>query len=382
MRSPLCVGLDLREVSESRGRYRRTMRLAYELDRLDSGSRYELFAESTPLVTRHEWSERSRIVSPSRVLRAMRRPILGHLRTALWGEAQVMHFLTGDCWEAPTCKTVVTIHDLAPLHFPELFFEGGNRERRYLEHLNRIFRVADRVTTVSDFTQSEILERFPASRGKLQRIYPGVDPEFFPEDWGVQDRRWFREKIGAPDGFILSCVESEGCKRLGFLLEAYRIFRERSGSKRRLLVVGENGSPKRGMEPVRDTVARLGLEDSVLFSGWISDPFLRRHYCSASLFVYPSKGEGFGYAPLEAMACGCPVLCSKASALPEIVGDAAHLLAPDDPSAWAEAMEALLNDNDRRREWVERGKVRSAPFRWERTAEEFLEVYALTALRV
>jgi glycosyltransferase involved in cell wall biosynthesis len=375
MPSPLRVGLDLREVSPSNRNGRRMTELVYELDRLGSNTHFELFSGPTSLVTRHEWSDRTRIVSPTRVLRALRRPLLGHLRTALWGEAQVMHFLTGDCWETPTCKTVVTLHDLAPLHLPEQFFDGGADEKRYFDRLDRIFRVADRVGAVSDFSKEEILARFPAARGKLQRIYPGVNAEFFPQNWGVQDRLWFREKIGAPEGFLLYCGGVDKNENIPFLLEAFKAFRERSGSERKLIVVGDIDFPGGGTSPVYDTASRLGLGRSIRFPGSISDPFLRRHYCSASLFVFPSKMEGFPYAPMEAMACGCPVLSANTGALPEILGDAAHLLPPDDPTTWAEAMETLLEDNERRRELVARGKDRVARFRWERAALEYLEVY-------
>jgi len=371
----LSVGLDLREVADSGRGCRRMMHLVYELDRLGTDCTFELCSERTPPIDRHVWSDRCRVVHPRYRLRLMHRPILGHLRTAIWGPAQVMHFLTADCWYAPTSRTAVTLHDLAPLQFPEFFFGNQEMENRYIGHLQRIFEIAECVITVSECSKQRILEAFPQSEPKLRIVYPGVSPEFFPEVWGVNDRRWFREKIGVPEGYLLYCGGIDGCKNLQFLLESFKIFRDRTGSPRRLVIVGDVGTPRRGMVPLPVTVHKLGLEDFVTFTGRISDEFLRRHYCSASLFVFPSKIEGFGYAPLEAMACGCPVLCSNAPALPETVGEAAHLLPPDDPEAWAEAMDRLLDDIELRRSLVRKGRERADRFKWSETAEGVLRVY-------
>ena len=126
---------------------------------------------------------------------------------------------------------------------------------------------------------------------------------------------------------------------------------------------------------LREQASRLGLEKQVMFTGVVSDQRLIELYQQATLFVFPSRYEGFGLPVLEAMACGCPVLSSNASSLPEVVGDAAILLDPMDVEGFTREMVRTMSDSDLRQDLRERGLARSAQFSWDRTARETIAVY-------
>ncbi|MCA9435250.1 MAG: glycosyltransferase family 4 protein [Candidatus Omnitrophica bacterium] len=372
------VGIDLRNVAGSSRGYRRMMNLFYELDRLGSDFEFEWITEPTPLTKAAGLSERTRIVSPRSRMRLMHRPILGHLRPLIWDRTEILHFPTADCWHVPTCKTVVTLHDLAPLHYPEWFFGNKEDEKRYRDHLDRIFKVADRVVTVSEHSRQDLVDQFPTRESKLKVIYQGVGPEFHREEWSDTRKDLFRNNIGAPHGFLLYCGGIDARKNIEFLIEVFRTLTMDPAFRRNLTIVGDVDSSKRGMVDLRSLVKREGLECRVLFPGWISDELLRRYYNAADLFLFPSRMEGFGYAPLEAMACGCPTICSNATSIPETVGQASVLLPPDDPEGWARSIRDLLDDHEKREglrmkglDWVKR-------YDWKETARGFLGVYRET----
>lgn len=369
------VALDLRGVSHSEGGHRRLINLVRELDVLQSPLEFELICDPSPGVSAQPWSNRTHRVPPRLRTRMMHQPALGYLRKVLWGKTRIMHFLTGDVWYYPTCKTVVTLHDLAPLHFPEFFFTSKDEERKYQNHLKQVFEHSDVVLTVSDYSRLDIEKACPQGASGIRRIYQGVDPFFVPEDWGIGDRALFRYNIGSPKGFLLYAGGFQGWKNLKFLLEAYRIYHDRQAEPRKLVLVGDPHKPYLGIPTLYDSVCRMNLQQDVILLGSISDSFLRKVYCTASLFLYPSRLEGFGYSPLEAMACGCPVLCSNETSLPEVVGDAARLLPVSDPLVWAEAIPELLDDQPLRKSLVGKGFEQSARYRWEETAQQVLQVY-------
>jgi glycosyltransferase involved in cell wall biosynthesis len=163
-------------------------------------------------------------------------------------------------------------------------------------------------------------------------------------------------------------------KNLERLLEAFA--RLAAGRDVRLVVAGHAGLEQERLE---NSAAALGIAERVLFTGWIEQPDLEGLFAAARAFAYPSLMEGFGMPVLEAMARGVPVACSAASALPEVVGDAAELFDPRDAAAIAAAIERLLDDPARRSELVARGRERPAEFTWERAAQGTLGSYRRAA---
>ncbi len=177
--------------------------------------------------------------------------------------------------------------------------------------------------------------------------------------------------MGLPEQYILHVGSIDPRKNLITLFKALAILRD-DGLQVKLVVVG---SKEYNYRPIFDTVHTLSLEDQVLFLGFVPDAELVDVYNLAQLFVFPSIHEGFGYPPLEAMACGTPVIVSNSSSLPEIVGDAALQVDPFDAAEIATTIRLLLSDSGLREQLASRGKQRAATFAWERTARETLKVY-------
>jgi glycosyltransferase involved in cell wall biosynthesis len=154
------------------------------------------------------------------------------------------------------------------------------------------------------------------------------------------------------------------------LLAAYRKLKSGGPVEQKLVVVGPR-TPY--FEEVRQTTRSLGLEQDVLYLDYVSNEELFSYYGLADLYVYPSSEEGFGLTPLEAMACGCPVVTSRTSSLPEVVGDAAVLVNPTDPEELAGAMDQVLSDPDLRRSLVQKGSKRAKEFSWRAGVEDIIE---------
>jgi glycosyltransferase involved in cell wall biosynthesis len=183
-----------------------------------------------------------------------------------------------------------------------------------------------------------------------------------------------RSRYGLPERFILHVGTIEPRKNLPTLFQSLKLLSTREV---RLVIAGRKGW---SCEEIFAQLARLGLESQVVFTGFVLDEDLPALYSLAEVFAYPSLYEGFGLPPLEAMACGTPVVSSNSSSLPEVVGDAAILVAPGDVPGWKEAFETLLARPELKASLRESGLRRASRFTWEaaalKTREVYREVYA------
>jgi glycosyltransferase involved in cell wall biosynthesis len=184
-----------------------------------------------------------------------------------------------------------------------------------------------------------------------------------------------RARYGLPERFILIVCTIEPRKNHGLLLETFGRIVERQPDVR--LVIA--GKPGWLYQAFFDRLDGSGLRDRVILTGHVPERDLPTLLTLATVFAFPSLYEGMGLPPLEAMACGTPVVASNTSSLPEAVGEAGLLLPPDDPRAWAEALERVLVDADLRAELRARGLARAAHFTWEAAAQATLAVYAQAA---
>jgi glycosyltransferase involved in cell wall biosynthesis len=182
-----------------------------------------------------------------------------------------------------------------------------------------------------------------------------------------------RRKYGIPDGpFVLALGNLQPRKNIQRLVEAFAIARRAPDFALSLVIAGKAQWRE---SQVHAAVAQAGLEDSVVFPGYVDEADLPALYSAAALFAYPSLYEGFGLPPLEAMACGTPVVCSHVASLPEVVGDAAVTVAPTDTEALAQALLDVLTQPGLHASLRARGLRRAAQFSWDRCAAETLAVY-------
>jgi len=268
---------------------------------------------------------------------------------------------------------VVTVHDLGFRYFPQAH---RPLDRWYLEWSTRYHaRTAGHLLADSEATQHDLIEVYGVPPGRITVIYPGRDESLQP----VTDPaaiEVIKTRYGIKGDYILHLGTLHPRKNLLRLVEAFALLQKDLGPRTsdwRLVLAGRKGWL---YEPLFRRVAALGLEDGVVFTGYIPQADLAPLLSGAHCFAFPSLYEGFGFPVLEAMTCGTPVICSDTSSLPEVVGDAALLVDPEDTQAWAEALRRLLTDAELRQSVIQRGYRQMQRFSWPRAAQQVLEVFA------
>ncbi len=262
--------------------------------------------------------------------------------------------------------SVVTIHDLAFIRFPQTFRAYN---RTYLDFATRLTaRRAARILTVSEHTRREVIGLLGVPAERVVVTPNAARAHFRPPAPAAIAQ--LRARHGLPERFLLYVGTLEPRKNLITLLEAYVEVARRTDAT--LLVGGGKGWL---YTPIFERLEALGLRDRVRFVGYIDEAELPLWYAAATAFVFPSIYEGFGMPPLEAMACGTPVVTSNSSSLPEVVGDAGIMVDPYDAAALAVALIKVLGDADLRAELRARGLQRAAQFTWRTTAERTLRAY-------
>jgi glycosyltransferase involved in cell wall biosynthesis len=266
-------------------------------------------------------------------------------------------------------RAVLTIYDLTYLFFPEYHLPLN---RWYLTlMLPRLARCADAIIAISENTRRDLMRLIKLPTEKISVIPLGVNRAFQP----IQDPRELirvRAKYKLPPCFILYFGTIEPRKNLLTLLDAYRVLLTNDPATPDLVIAGNKGWL---YQPVLKRVRELGLAERVRFTNWIDEQDAPALMNAAAVFVYPSLYEGFGLPPLEAMACGTPVVCSNASSLPEVVGDGGVLVEPRDAGGFAQAIARTLGDQVLRAKLRHQGLEQASKFSWERTARETLAVY-------
>ncbi len=267
--------------------------------------------------------------------------------------------------QASSRPCVITIHDLSFLFYPQSF---RALNRLYLQLFTWLsVRRARRVIAVSESTKRDLVRCYGLSPDKIDVVYNGKDAAFrlLPADQAAG----FRAERNLPERFILFVGTLEPRKNVVRLIEAYS---QLPGDRPPLMFVGGKGWL---YDDVFARVEALDLTNEVCFVGYVPAEDLPWWYNAADLFVYPSLYEGFGLPPLEAMACGTPVVTSTASSLPEVVGDAALLVDPTDAEALAGAMQQVLADADLWNEKRAAGLARARDFSWRKTAQQTVASY-------
>jgi glycosyltransferase involved in cell wall biosynthesis len=271
-------------------------------------------------------------------------------------------------------RSVVTIHDCIHLMFPE-----------YLKHrlgyayarasMWTAAHKADRIFTVSEQSKRDILKFFHVPPDKIV-VTPNAIDERFSVEPNAEHVTQIRERYQLSHAYILYVGNIKPHKNLERLIEAFHLVRSQGRSELELLIIGDEISK---LQSLRRAVHKYDLHRYVRFHGFVPQETLSVLYRLASVFVFPSLYEGFGLPPLEAMACGTPVVTSNVSSLPEVVGDAAVLVDPYSPEAIAEGILKVLSSAHLRADMRQRGFARVKEYSWERSVARVREVYGEVA---
>jgi glycosyltransferase involved in cell wall biosynthesis len=265
-------------------------------------------------------------------------------------------------------RNVVTIHDVT---FRLLPWRYTPARRIYMSAVTALASVrADAIIVPSASVKRDFL-RLYCGRADRVTVIPEAAPPSMRVIEDCTELGQARERLGLPERFILSVGTLEPGKNRGALVQALAHLRAR-GLPHRLVVVGQRGWGAGHPEPEAE---RLGIADAVNSTGYVDDADLPRIYNLADAFVFPSWREGFGLPPLEAMACGTPVVSSDRPAMPEILGDAALYAPPGRPDLIADALEQVLTDDSLHERMRARGLEQASRYSWERAANETLAVY-------
>lgn len=359
------IGLDANPIFRTRagvGQY--AARLAERMSAASPRDEFFLYSWGTDAKAGEEWLRRENVVIRRAVSKAS-------FATAVRADGvDVFHGTNFRTRARGVRGSVMTIHDLALKIFPHL-------RRRWLGDLLGYLKTArdarrcDRVIADSETTARDIVRHIGIPREKVRVILLAAGPEFRQID-DKERLEGLLSRIGMTNArYILFSGTLEPRKNVPVLLRAYRVLREEIPGVG-LVLAGVPGWKSAG---VTEYIRSNGLEASVRITGYLSPGDLAVLYSGASVFVLPSLYEGFGLPPLEAMACGAPVIVSTGGSLPEVVGDAAIVLPPDDVDGYRREIARVLSTPALARRMREDGLRRAAMYSWDRTAAETLAVY-------
>jgi glycosyltransferase involved in cell wall biosynthesis len=267
-----------------------------------------------------------------------------------------------------TIKTVITVHDLVSYLFPA----NHNAKAVIIERLTlkRALKRANSVFVVSENTKKDLLKKFKYPENRIFITHCAAS-DFFKTQIEQKEIEKFRAKMKYPEKFILAVGTLEPRKNFSTLIRSFSTIKKWYPDYK-LIIVGKKGWKFRQIE---ETLKKYKLENDVLFPGYLKDSELKNTYKLATVFVFPSLYEGFGIPPLEAMASGCPVVCSNVASMPEVVGEAGFLVDPNNPYQFADAVSSLIENEQVRSSMIERGYRQTEKFNWKVSAEKVLEVF-------
>lgn len=272
-----------------------------------------------------------------------------------------------------TIRSVITVHDLAFLHYPHFL---TTESAAYYGQIDKAVVKAAHIIVPSEYTRQDLIAQLGAPADKVTVIHEAANPIFRPLPF-AETLRAVQERYGLSERFILCVGTIEPRKNISGLLKAFAHLRNKYTPGDVMLAIA--GGKGWLYEETIELVKSLHLEAHVRFLGRVPDEDLHQLYVAARCHIHPAHYEGFGLPPLEAMACGTPTIVSNVSSLPEVVGDAALLVNPLDIEEIAVAMQRLLTDDDLHVELSEKGLQRANTFSWERAARRTLDVYRKVA---
>ncbi|TGM90668.1 glycosyltransferase family 4 protein [Leptospira licerasiae] len=265
-------------------------------------------------------------------------------------------------------RSVVTIHDIIPFRMKQ--FHSSFLKQVYMKLVFLLIsKKAKRIITVSDFTAKDLTEVFSFSQSRMRTIYNGLDQKTFSPK-NDPEKKKFLKQYGLKPDYLLSVGIGKEHKNLGFVLRSLKKLWSEKKIKANWVLAGSGGKlPEYLAEDAK------GWEDRIKLVPYLSEQELATLYSSASLLVYPSLYEGFGFPPVEAQSCGCPVYSSNTSVLPEILEDTAFFFDPNDPQSFETGLLKLLDSPKLLNSKTKAGFKNSKRFDWKRSATEVVEEY-------
>ena len=268
-----------------------------------------------------------------------------------------------------SCKKIVTIHDLIPYIMPETV--GRGYLLKFLKEMPLVIGNSDGIITVSEFSKQDILKFFPIDENKIFVTPLAADKKYMPLD-KTYCKNMLRDTYKLTEPFILYLGGFSERKNVASVLTAFsKVYKDLDRKYNLVIVGGYKDSSQRLVMLANE----LGIDDIVVFTGFVPEEHLPIFYNCSDAFIYPSFYEGFGLPPLEAMNCGTPVIASNLTSIPEVVGDGGILINPYNISEISLAIGNLLSNENLRQELSYKGLKRAKEFSWQETAQSTLKVY-------
>lgn len=369
---PARIGLDTRFVSSLHDGIARHMRHVLEnMANLHQASNINLFlnTQDATFVEKSTFRSFNRILTDA-PLYSLRSQMM-FARLILRHRIQFFHshFLFSPLL-AP-CRCALTIHDITPLKFPQ----ADPAFTAYVARtLPAFIRRACVIMVDSEWTKKDLMGYLSVPEEKIQVVYLGVEDRFHPKQPEIVAE--FAHRLKLPERFILWVGTTRPTKNVPTLIQAFAHLKRHAKVPHKLVLTR---GPAIQDRRILSSIEQNQLESEVIFLDAIAEEEMPLLYNAAEIFVFPSLNEGFGLPPLEAMACGTPVVCSNAASLPEVVGDAAIQIDPYDTMNLAAAMWAVISEKSLREVLVERGLERAKKFTWDKTTQDTLMSYCLNA---
>src|SRR6267154_1198523 len=274
------------------------------------------------------------------------------------------------------CPYVMTVHDMQE-HMSRAREQNSFWRSLHFQLTKQVLRGAARIFAVSNFTKSEIEKLSDIPSQRIEVVYNAIDERFLRGHATLAERQLIVERYQVAYPFLLYAGRVSPHKNVVRMIEAFSALKTELEKDQvypdlKLIIIGDDLS---GNPDLRRTVVRAGVQNDVRFLGFVPIEVLRIFYDSAKIFVFPSLYEGFGLPPLEAMAHGTPVVTSNVSSLPEVVGNAAVLVHPENVFEIMRALQRVLLDQPLREKMKERSYRQAAKFSWEKSVRRIMDAY-------
>lgn len=385
----MIIGIDLRAIGQGKysGVEEYALNLLNALFSIDRKNKYLLFSSGQSISKRYlDFSQKAKEKNsnidlchssiPNRILNALFKVFSWPKIDKLMNGADIVFEPNINLLPSFKAKKVVTFHDLSFEKYSNFF---SSRQIFWHNFVNpkKLAREADFIIAVSESTKNDLIEIYGIPKEKIKVIYSGVSSYAKAmEDKGPKIKE-IKIKYNLPEKYILYLGTIEPRKNIIGLIKAFELFKKShspSAANHKLLIAGSKGWL---CEDIFYAADHSAWKDDIIFTGFIADEDKTYLYNLASLFVYPSFYEGFGFPPLEAMASDVAVITSDCSSLPEVVGDSAIMVNPYNSGQLARAMEEVLSDEKLREKMILKGRKQAKKFSWDKCARETLEVFEL-----